>query len=396
MTILSNDTVSLHYPVLQEELVKVCDPKPGGKYLDCTFGGGGHSKAILNFPLTNVIAFDRDHEAIKRAEKYTSIYKNRFTIKHCRFSEIENNVGQDFKPDVIIFDLGLSSYQIKNHDRGFSFLSSKNLDMNMGLSNINADKVINKFSEINLKSIIKFFGDEKEAAFIAKGIVKSRSNKPIETTDEFVQIIKNSKKKFSKKINPCTKTFQALRIFINKEVSELIFGLISATKILKDGGKIIVITFHSLEDKIVKFFFKNFSENKSRSSRYFPEDNSKQNFFYNYNNVFLNPSDLEVKNNPASRSAKLRYVTRNQNPFFHPKEFFDKFKNYLIILLFLFSLNYVRGTTDQEFIIFLWITISIFLSDIGGYIFGKIFKGKRLTKISPNKTGGGNLGDKGL
>ena len=201
----------------------------------------------------------------------------------------------------------------------------------MGLSKINADKVINKFSEINLKSIIKFFGDEKEAAFIAKGIVKSRSNKPIETTDEFVQIIKNSKKKFSKKINPCTKTFQSLTIFINKEVSELIYGLISATKILQDGGKIIVITFHSLEDKIVKFFFKNFSENKSRSSRYFPEDNSKQNFFYNYNNVFLNPSDLEVKNNPASRSAKLRYVTRNQNPFFHPKEFFDKFKNYLDI-----------------------------------------------------------------
>ena len=157
----------------------------------------------------------------------------------------------------------MSSIQLDDLERGFSFKSNKKLDMTMGLNEVTALDVVNNLSEINLRLIIKIFGDEKEAAKIAKNIVKFREIKKITNTSELVKIILNSKKKiFSNKINPCTKTFQALRIFVNKEITELIKGIINATKKLKPGGKILVISFHSLEDKIVKYFFSNFCKIK--------------------------------------------------------------------------------------------------------------------------------------
>ena len=151
-------------------------------------------------------------------------------------------------------------------DRGFSFKSNKDLNMGMGLNNISALDAVNNLSEVDLKSIIKILGEEKEAFKIAKNIVKYRSEKKITNTAELVQIIEKSKKKnYLNKINPCTKTFQALRIFVNKEITELIIGVIKATKKLKPGGKILVISFHSLEDRIIKYFFTNFSTNKSKT-----------------------------------------------------------------------------------------------------------------------------------
>ena len=150
----------------------------------------------------------------------------------------------------------------------------------MGLSDISAQEVVNNLSESQLKLIIKTLGDEREASKIAKNIVKSRIQKKIKTVDELVSIIEKSKKKnFFNKINPSTKTFQALRIFVNKEISELINGIINATKILKPGGKILIVSFHSIEDKIVKYFFSNFSKNKSKPSRYFPENERKIPFY---------------------------------------------------------------------------------------------------------------------
>ena len=235
--------------------------------------------------------------------------------------------------DTIIFDLGLSSLQLKNLSRGFSFHSKDELDMTMGLSDFSAKEAVNNLGEIQLKSIIKILGEEKEAKIIAKNIVKARSDKKITKVNELVKIIEKSKKiKFPSKINPSTKTFQALRIFVNKEITELMNGMVNATKYLKPGGKIIIVTFHSIEDKIVKFFFKNFSKNKSNPSRYLPEENSKNSaLFENYVNRIIRPTKEEIKDNYPSRSAKLRFAVRSKNNFFYPNIFYQKFNKYLRI-----------------------------------------------------------------
>ena len=205
--------------------------------------------------------------------------------------------------------------------------------MTMGLSDFSAKEAVNNLGEIQLKYIIKILGEEKEAKIIAKNIVKARSDKKITKVDELVKIIEKSKKiKFPSKINPSTKTFQALRIFVNKEITELINGMVNATKYLKPGGKIVIVTFHSIEDKIVKFFFKNFSKNKSNPSRYLPEENRDNlALFENYINKIIKPSKEEIRNNNPSRSAKLRFAVRSKNNFFYPKIFFQKFNKYLRI-----------------------------------------------------------------
>ena len=203
--------------------------------------------------------------------------------------------------------------------------------MTMGLNEISALEAVNNLSEINLKYVIKILGDEKEASKIAKNIVNHRNTKLIKNTNELVNIIEKSKKKnYTTKINPCTKTFQALRIFVNKEITELINGIINATKKLKPGGKILVISFHSIEDRIVKYFFTNFSKNKSRSSRYLPETKIDDTaLFEQYKNRALRPSNEEISQNNRSRSAKLRFATRSKNNFEYPVDLKKKFKNYL-------------------------------------------------------------------
>ena len=203
--------------------------------------------------------------------------------------------------------------------------------MTMGLNEISALDVINNLSEPDLKRVIKILGDEKEASKIAKNIVYYRNIKKIKNTNELVKIIEKSKKKnYFNKVNPCTKTFQALRIFVNKEITELIYGIINATKKLKPGGKILIISFHSIEDRIVKYFFTNFSKNKSRPSRYLPEKNVVSSaLFEQYKNRILRPSNKEINQNYRSRSAKLRYAIRSKNNFKYPFDLIEKFKNYL-------------------------------------------------------------------
>ena len=321
---------SPHFPVMLSEIIRVSAPFKGGLFVDCTFGGGNYSKAILQFPKTRVIAIDRDKEVLSIAKNLENKFKKRFKFHQVKFSQIDTVVENNV--DVIIFDLGLSSIQLNNFKRGFSFKSKEKLDMSMGLSSISAQKVINDLSETQLKLIIKILGEEREASKIAQNIVKARIKKKITRVDELVKIIEKSKKKnFSSKINPSTKTFQAIRIFVNKEISELMDGISKATKLLKPGGKILVVSFHSIEDKIIKFFFKNFSKNKSKPSRYFPEDNFNEKliFFEKYINKVIKPSESElIKNNP-SRSAKLRYAIRNKSEFSYPKNFFQKFYKYL-------------------------------------------------------------------
>ncbi len=330
---MNNPKLSLehrHFPVMLDEITKICSPNKGGIYVDCTFGGGGYSSKLLKFSNTNVIALDRDQFILEIAKKLEEKYPERFSFYQKKFSEIETVVKSRLV-DAVIFDLGLSSIQLNNLERGFSFNSKEKLDMTMGLADISAQEVINNFSEKSLKLIIKILGEEKDASRIARNIIKARSIKKIKNVNELVSIIKKSKKNyFNKKINPSTKTFQALRIFVNKEITELIKGVINATKILKPGGKILVVSFHSIEDKIVKYFFSNFSSNYAKPSRYLPEnDNNNFSLFNKYKNKIYKPSTKEVAKNLPSRSAKLRFAIRNNNEFIYPNKLVDRFKRYL-------------------------------------------------------------------
>ena len=329
---MNNHTSSLdssHFPVMLSEVIKITSPLKGGIYIDCTFGGGGYSKQLLKVSKTIVKGLDRDKKVKELGKKLEQKFPERFKFYQTTFSQLEN-VTKDLV-DAVIFDLGLSSIQLNDLERGFSFKSNENLDMSMGLNEISAQEVINNLSELELKLIIKILGEEKEASRIAKNIVKARNEKKIIKVKDLVDIIeKSKKKKFTNKINPCTKTFQALRIFVNKEITELINGIINATKILKPGGKILIVSFHSIEDKIVKYFFSNFSMNKSKPSRYFPEkDDSKSALFKEYKNKVLKPTEQEVDQNSRSRSAKLRYAIRSKNQFSYPDELVKKFKKYL-------------------------------------------------------------------
>ena len=322
--------VSTHYPVMLSEVIKISSPSQGGLFVDCTFGGGNYSNALLEFPKTKVIGIDRDSEAVFIASQLEKKFKKRFEFYRVKFSQVDNILKN--YADTIIFDLGLSSIQINNLSRGFSFKSKDKLDMSMGLSNISAQDVVNNLCETKLKLIIKTLGEEKEASKIAKNIVLARSKKKITRVDELVKIIEKSKtKSFSSKINPSTKTFQALRIFVNKEISELVNGIVNATKLLKPGGKILIVSFHSIEDKIVKFFFSRFSKNKSKPSRYLPEESSDLSLFEKYNKKIIRPSIEEVKINNPSRSAKLRFAIRSKDNFVFPENLFLKFKKYLDI-----------------------------------------------------------------
>ncbi len=318
-----------HFPVMLSEVIKISSPTEGGLFVDCTFGGGGYTDNLLKFPKTTIIALDRDPSVISIAKKIEKKFQSRFKFYQLKFSQIDQILKKNV--DTIIFDLGLSSIQLNNLKRGFSFKSKDKLDMTMGISDLSAQDAINNLSEKDLKLIIKILGEENEASKIAKNIVKARLIKKITRVDELVKIIEKSKKKnFYNKINPCTKTFQALRIFVNKEISELITGLIFATKFLKPGGKILIVSFHSIEDKIVKFFFSNFSENQSKPSRYQPEQNNKNSvLFKKYSNKVIKPSKEELFKNKASRSAKLRFAIRSSNEFIFPQVLKEKFKKYL-------------------------------------------------------------------
>jgi len=313
-----------------DQVIELCSPAKGGHFIDCTFGFGGYTNAILSFPNTRVISLDRDKCALNYASETKRNYKERFTFHNEKFSNLDKVIKKDFKADFIIFDLGVSSLQIFNLDRGFSFNAKGKVDMRMGLNSVSAQDVLNKCDLKTLKNILRYFGDEKDSSRIANNIVKERKKSPILSVPKLVEIIEKSKKKnFKKKINISTQTFQAIRIFVNKEVSELVNGLINATKFLKKGGKLIVVSFHSLEDKIAKFYFTNYSKNKSKGSRYYPQIKNEKILFENYRNKIIRPKENEIKENISSRSAKLRYAIRSKDNYFYPEDLKEKFAHYL-------------------------------------------------------------------
>ena len=319
-----------HYPVMLDQVLELCSPKNGGDFIDCTFGSGGYTNAILSFSGTRVISFDRDSHVNEYASETKKNYKDRFSFYNDKFSNLDKVIEKDFKADFIIFDLGISSLQIFNLARGFSFNAKGEINMGMGINSISAQELLNKCDLKTLKNILKYFGDEKDISRIANNIIRERNKSPILLVPTLVDIIQKSKKKnYKKKINVCTQTFQAIRIFVNKEVTELVNGLIKATKFLKEGGKIIVISFHSLEDKIVKFYFSNYSKNKSKESRYYPEIKNEKILFENYKNKIITPKKNEINENFSSRSAKLRYAIRSKDNYFYPEDLKTKFDFYL-------------------------------------------------------------------
>ncbi len=305
-----NATINLekHFPVLLNELVSIISPLYGGTFIDCTFGAGGYSKKILEDTSNNIIALDRDSSVKSIATQLQIKHEKRFKFYNLKFSEIDKVKNGNIKG--IIFDLGYSLNQILDLNRGLSFKSRGKLDMRMGLNEFSCEKVITKMSQQNLFKIFKYFGDEKYAKPISKKIVKIRESKKIETQN-LVEIIESVKTKKTGK-NSSTKIFQALRIFVNKEISELINGLINAYNILPIGGVIAVVTFHSIEDKIVKFFFKEYSEMKN-TSRYLPKNTTAKKYFNLTKKKPIIPSYNEIKINPPSRSAKLRFAYKMEN-----------------------------------------------------------------------------------
>ena len=323
-----------HQPVMLNQILSIISPQHGGTFIDCTFGGGGYSEAILNYPETKVLALDRDNLTKKNAENLSKKFPQRFNFVQDRFSNLYEIANKNLNPKAIIFDLGLSSQQLADNQRGFSFNSTGLLNMQMGMNKYSAFDVVNNLEKKSLTSIIKNLGEEKDGKIIANKIINFRKKKPIQTSDELAAIINGVKHNYNKnKKNPSTKTFQAIRIFVNQELSELTAGLIAATKLLKKGGIIIVVSFHSLEDRIVKYFFNLYSNLKKNPSRYLPSQKNESILFSFYSKKPLAPDVNEINKNNRSRSAKLRYAIKNENysftkEFVATSEFTKKFKKY--------------------------------------------------------------------
>ena len=318
-----------HYPVLLNELISIITPQHGGTFIDCTFGQGGYTKEILKFNKTKVIALDRDIESKIYADEILKKFRGRFTFKNKKFSQLENLKLKNENIKAVIFDLGYSYSQIKDPKKGLSFESDGKLNMKMGINEFSANEAVNKLDQTDLEKIFKFFGEEKDSRKISKKIIQERRIRNIDSKT-LVQIIEKTKIKSKFKIHSATKIFQALRIFVNKEISELIHGLISASKILKKDGVLLIVSFHSLEDKIVKYFFKSLSENKS-ISRYVPVLDEKEKLFTLIKKKPIRPSKKEIIGNIPSRSAKLRYVIKKKDFFKLETDIKNKFNHLLEI-----------------------------------------------------------------
>jgi len=300
-----------HIPVMLNEMLEILAPKAGESYLDCTFGAGGYSKAILESCDCYVTALDRDPNVIDRAEEIKQAYNNSFDS---RFDFIESNFGDSFeklgtkKFDGIVLDLGVSSMQLDIPSRGFSFLHDGPLDMRMSGQGFSAEEFINTAEEKELADIIYKYGDETFSRRIAKKIVETRKEARIDSTGKLAAIVRSSIGFKKGKIDPATKTFQAIRIYINDELGELERFLVNVKNILKKDGRLVVVSFHSLEDRIVKNFFKENSEKPVARSKYAKEDIilNPNKWLKIITNKALTPSDKEIALNVRARSAKLR------------------------------------------------------------------------------------------
>lgn len=298
-----------HFPVMLNEVLAALQPEDGGVYVDATFGNGGYSEAILQQADCRVIALDRDATVLPRAEELKQQYGSRFEFRLGCFGDFDTLVTEDI--DGAVFDIGVSSMQLDQADRGFSFAKDAPLDMRMSQTGTTAADLVNTLPEEGLAAILFNYGEEKKSRQIARKIVEARKIKPVTSTSELANIIYQVvKRSFNQTIDPATRSFQALRIAVNDELEELRNGLDKASRRLKKGGRLVVVDFHSLEDRIVKTFFKNNSDKAVHVSRYRPQETTG-NALFGFASKAIVPSAQEIGLNNRSRSAKLRYAIKN-------------------------------------------------------------------------------------
>ena len=312
---LTRDEQFIHQPVLIRSLIDKIAPV-SGTWVDCTFGAGGYSEALLAAGAKKVIAIDRDPNVKAEAAKLKKLYGPRLELIEAKFSSLQK-VVMDRGPKKIagvVFDIGLSSMQIDQAKRGFSFQNDGPLDMRMSQEGTSASDIVNNASEEDLADLIYYYGEERFARVIARAILSKRSLKPISTTSQLAEIIrsviKKPKSRNKKEINPATRTFQALRIAVNNELEELNLGLMAAEKILEEGAILAVVCFHSLEDRLVKHFMKSRSRISSGQSRHLPEQEINSPTFKELFSKVVKPDSEEIYHNPRARSAKLRIAIR--------------------------------------------------------------------------------------
>ena len=310
-----------HVPVMLDEVLEALAVRPDGDYLDGTFGGGGYSRAVLDVPPHRLIGMDRDPEAVARGQALAE-ESPAFTMLEGRFGNMAEHLAEIAidQLDGIVLDVGVSSQQIDNPERGFSFVADGPLDMRMEVSGESAADVVNSTDEQELASIIYRYGEERASRRIAKAIVERRDQAPITRTGELASIVASVLGRRSK-IDPATRTFQALRIYVNDELGELERALAAAEQLLRPGGRLVVVAFHSLEDRIVKQFLAARSGQRAKPSRHLPdrpEDVPIPATFRPLSRRPMMPSDAEVQKNPRARSARLRAAERLPYSEGHP------------------------------------------------------------------------------
>lgn len=305
-----------HDPVMESEIVEALSPRDGGVYVDATFGGGGYTRAILKVANCTVYGFDRDPTAIDAAQSWIDDYDGKIILINRPFAEMKDALDElgVGSVDGIVFDIGVSSMHLDNPERGFSFMREGPLSMRMDGGKPDARDVIALASPRDMARIFKAFGEEKKSRLLANAIVRAREVEPIKTTTQLAAIIEKAAPQRGAKIHPATRAFQALRIFVNDELGQLINGLRAAERLLKPGGILVVVTFHSLEDRIVKRFLSSRIERPAGGSRHAPPVELQPVSFALITAKAVLPTNAEIERNPRARSAKMRAGVRLEGP----------------------------------------------------------------------------------
>lgn len=300
-----------HVPVLVHQVIDYLAPREGSVIVDATFGAGGYTRAILATPGARVFGIDRDPSAIENGAMLAAESGGRLTLAQARFSEMDAVAARSgiTTVDGVVFDLGVSSMQLDSAARGFSFRLEGPLDMRMGAEGANAADVVALATEQELAAIIATLGEERHARAVARAIVAARAEQPLHTTAQLAQVVTRVVRSRPGDIHPATRTFQALRIFVNEELGELAAGLASAERLLKPGGRLVVVSFHSLEDRIVKTFLADRSK-VTGPSRHQPDIVPAAMSFRLLTRRPVTPDEAEIAANPRARSAKLRAAER--------------------------------------------------------------------------------------
>ncbi|HZP19943.1 MAG TPA: 16S rRNA (cytosine(1402)-N(4))-methyltransferase RsmH [Bauldia sp.] len=311
-----------HVPVLLAEVMHYLAPAAGGVFIDGTFGAGGYSRAILSTG-ASVIAIDRDPTAIARGGSLAAEAGDRLTLVEGRFSDLDSIAAGHghARVDGVVLDIGVSSMQVDEAGRGFSFAKDGPLDMRMGADGPTAADIVNTMEGRDLARIIAVLGEEKKARLVASAIARARAAQPIATTAELASIVAGAVgRRHSDPIHPATRTFQALRIFVNRELDELAGALAASERVLAEGGRLVVVAFHSLEDRIVKRFLADRSATRDAGSRHAPERKLARPSFELLTRGVVTPREDEIRDNPRARSGRLRAARRTGAP----PHFFDR------------------------------------------------------------------------